>query len=758
VDPSTTIPQLRQKILSWVGSRTLPQRCRVRKGDRILDEHVTVRELAGLGNEPLELDVDVEPPTTPKSYNATTPGRLSALPVQEPELPTSGSRFVPSHRRMKSDESEADPGYEKLQFSSAAAPQAAFLASVDPGGDSFHSLPGNTTVPVSPSSSIASHDNLIAAPDLTSQSVAGSSDAAAGILTELDNVISAHAELLPTSATEPVTDHPLMPAAGEDAPISRSLERHQAPLASAASVDLVGKNVSGNRIMTNVSLASQGAQLAGPAKPAFPAPGVAMRSAGSVQAGPTSLASSAEQLNDAQGTATHRLPPRVIDPEPLASGLCPSACRLGIKRASEVLGRPPINLEEIWACMEGMTASPAHSYGSAIPVVGPRAFSSGSMMCAAGSFESARRRRIGFVDKSMFVGPIAQHRRVLLCRPRGFGKSFLCSMLDSYFRCRNYLFAGLAVDGPHSPVWDDGQRWAHPRSPYPVVALDVRECMLSVNRYAEAPASAVAAFRRSLLARILAAANGYGVIVSKAGHSSPSAALVELLRLLAAHPLNCWKSTVVLCDNVDAAWDDARGYTGRVLPGEKGSSIGMSQALAMEVSNLMSAVEAAGSTVRLAFMTSSTPGMQHVITLAGLKDLTASPDVHASCGFTWTEARAVFGTPMQSIMQRMRLTPESLGTLLTRWYGGYRFVSGADSAVVFAPASVMSLVDNGDLLPQYPQLTAELSTYLAQVLRARHFFQLCFGACRVCCCEKVRACVVVRDLCTHCLFDAEPAA
>ena len=52
-----------------------------------------------------------------------------------------------------------------------------------------------------------------------------------------------------------------------------------------------------------------------------------------------------------------------------------------------------------------------------------------------------------YVDKTEFVYDISdRYRYVFLSRPRRFGKSLLMSTLEAYFKGKNELFRGLAIE------------------------------------------------------------------------------------------------------------------------------------------------------------------------------------------------------------------------------------------------------------------------------------------------------------------------
>lgn len=91
------------------------------------------------------------------------------------------------------------------------------------------------------------------------------------------------------------------------------------------------------------------------------------------------------------------------------------------------------------------------------------------ILLSTSDFRSLRTSGGFYVDKTQEIsGLVDTRRKILVTRPRKFGKTFLCSTLEALFECDRSFFKGLWVDGQ-----DGGKdRWNW-ESPRPVVRLDL---------------------------------------------------------------------------------------------------------------------------------------------------------------------------------------------------------------------------------------------------------------------------------------------
>ena len=81
------------------------------------------------------------------------------------------------------------------------------------------------------------------------------------------------------------------------------------------------------------------------------------------------------------------------------------------------------------------------------------------------TFSKLRKEYDVYVDKTMRVYEmISRYNVVFLSRPRRFGKSLLCSTIESVFRGQKELFEGLAISGT-------GWKWEK----HPVIHLRVSD-------------------------------------------------------------------------------------------------------------------------------------------------------------------------------------------------------------------------------------------------------------------------------------------
>ena len=87
------------------------------------------------------------------------------------------------------------------------------------------------------------------------------------------------------------------------------------------------------------------------------------------------------------------------------------------------------------------------------------------------TFSELRKEYDVYIDKTMHIYDIAsRYKAVFLSRPRRFGKSLLCSTIESLFRNEKELFGGLAISGTN---WE----W----NVYPVIHLELAAENYTIN-------------------------------------------------------------------------------------------------------------------------------------------------------------------------------------------------------------------------------------------------------------------------------------
>jgi hypothetical protein len=87
------------------------------------------------------------------------------------------------------------------------------------------------------------------------------------------------------------------------------------------------------------------------------------------------------------------------------------------------------------------------------------------------SFDAIRESNFLYVDKTQYiVDLLAEEHRVIISRPRRFGKSLMVSVLENLFTGNHHLFKGLDIENHLSnPLF----------APHPVISLDMSG--ISVN-------------------------------------------------------------------------------------------------------------------------------------------------------------------------------------------------------------------------------------------------------------------------------------
>ena len=154
-----------------------------------------------------------------------------------------------------------------------------------------------------------------------------------------------------------------------------------------------------------------------------------------------------------------------------------------------------------------------------------------------------RNKNHALVDKSHFIPKLLPRERVVLLRPRRFGKSLTLSMLSYFFYGATDLFRDMALfnmkfkEGKF--CWCPSDPKMHNFPPRPVIHLDFSEFVVPD----------AASFQNMLIARLHAIGTEEGA--GKLDGSTAAEVLSSLVRKLASQRLNQWGKVVLLIDEYD---------------------------------------------------------------------------------------------------------------------------------------------------------------------------------------------------------------
>ena len=147
------------------------------------------------------------------------------------------------------------------------------------------------------------------------------------------------------------------------------------------------------------------------------------------------------------------------------------------------------------------------------------------------------------VDKSHFIPKLLPRERVVLLRPRRFGKSLTLSMLSYFFYGATDLFRDTALFNMKLKqgkfCWCPSDPKMHNFPPRPVIHLD----------FSGFVAPDAASFQNNLIARLHAIGVEEGA--GKLDGSTAADVLSSLVRQLASQRLNHWGKVVILIDEYD---------------------------------------------------------------------------------------------------------------------------------------------------------------------------------------------------------------
>lgn len=271
------------------------------------------------------------------------------------------------------------------------------------------------------------------------------------------------------------------------------------------------------------------------------------------------------------------------------------------------------------------------------------------------SFGNLRLSHRIYVDKTeQIFSMVEKHSRVLLTRPRRFGKSLLVSVLQSLFRSGVQDFQGLKIE----KLWKEDRL-------YTVVRLDFSETSSS-------------RFERFELNFVLHLMNSFGVFGFQCDSYLLSAVLEKLSEWLEGREPG---SLVLLVDEYEApltaSLEDSKLFN-----------------LVLEdLTKFFSVIGSRESAFRFVFITGilnfRNTGM--FSELKGLEDISSDPEYGSIVGFTTQELKDYFSGFIEEAAKQLETEPEALLERLAGHYDGYCFEKTA-TVRVMNPWSILSFL------------------------------------------------------------------
>lgn len=271
------------------------------------------------------------------------------------------------------------------------------------------------------------------------------------------------------------------------------------------------------------------------------------------------------------------------------------------------------------------------------------------------TFEDIRRNEYLYVDKTAFVWKIANTGKpYFLSRPRRFGKSLLLSTFEAYFKGKEELFKGLAIEQMETE-WKE----------YPVLHLD-----LNAKKYS-APADLIAMLNQHLERW----ESQYG---DEKKDRSPEERFSYIIRR-ASEEAGC--GVVVLVDEYDKPLLQTL------------NNIPLQEEYRQILKAFYSVLKSSDPYLRFVFLTGVTKFAQVSVfsDLNQLNDISMKPQYATICGITEQELTATFMPELEQLAVANRMTLEETIRKMKSLYDGYHFCEYAEG--VFNPFSVLNVFD-----------------------------------------------------------------
>ena len=300
-------------------------------------------------------------------------------------------------------------------------------------------------------------------------------------------------------------------------------------------------------------------------------------------------------------------------------------------------------------------------------------------------FRKLREEYDVYVDKTMHIYEMAQARRyqtVFLSRPRRFGKSLLCSTIESLFRGEKKLFEGLAIS---KTDW----KWEK----HPVIHLS-----LGSGDFTD---GGLEFLKEKLTEQLRKTAQNYGINADFGEYTS----------------LNFTNVIIKLSQKIGQAVIIIDEYDNPLL-----STINqpeLNSKLREELKGFYSVIKQYEEHIRFAFITGVTKFTQ-VSLFSGLnqvKDISMLPDFSDICGITQSELEEIFAPEINDYAEKHG-GRESYLQKLKEFYNGYYFTSKKLS--VYNPYGILNHFSDSAEFSPYWSMTG-MPSYSIKYLEKKDF-------------------------------------
>lgn len=299
------------------------------------------------------------------------------------------------------------------------------------------------------------------------------------------------------------------------------------------------------------------------------------------------------------------------------------------------------------------------------------------------SFEKLRSEGFVYADKSAYVYKLAQAGvPCFLSRPRRFGKSLLLSTFEAYFKGKQELFHGLAIEKLE-------QNWYE----YPVLHLS-----LNAEKYDTRQRLSDMLERQLLEWEELYQTGGRGIT-----HSG---------RFMAVIKKACQQTgrrVVVLIDEYDKPL--LRSFDNPELQKEFRETL----------TAFYTVLKDADPWLQFVFITGVTKFAQMGIfsNLNQLNDISFDLDYNTLCGMTRKEIETTFEPELNTMAQQQKLSYSELLNRMTSLYDGYRFTDNEDFTPMYNPFSVLNALQKRSFGSYW--FSSGTPTFLIDMLKKTNF-------------------------------------
>ena len=286
-------------------------------------------------------------------------------------------------------------------------------------------------------------------------------------------------------------------------------------------------------------------------------------------------------------------------------------------------------------------------------------------------FEKLRLTNRIYVDKTELIEKMAElsNSFYFLSRPRGFGKSILCSTIKSLFEGKRHLFKNLWID----------DHWNWDRI-HPVIHLDMEACV----------ADSLEEMNDKMLLMMNNLFKQFDLETDPLA-TYPSNQFRNLINQLYK---KTGKKPVILVEGHDKPIQPHIGEPIEVTQ-PKGNRGFLIEAIRDKLANFYVVLKQEGAKIEFLILT----GVLNISTtnvfsgLNNLNNITYGSRYATLCGYTHQELLDHYGPHLKRLAKQNNLSEQQCVDEIKRWYGGYKFYDQAET--LFNPFSIVNLFKDG---------------------------------------------------------------